>query len=431
MAIYDDLKNIEEEILKCMSCGNCQAVCPIYKETMGEAGVARGKIKLAKGLLEGKVEYTDKMQEILSLCLTCRACAANCPCGVQPEKIILATRAAMVKKKGLHPLKRSIFGVLERPKLFRIGLKTGSKFQGLGMKKVEGKNFASPRLPIGLDMRRVIPRFASKTLIDELPKVNTPNKKPKYKAAFFTGCMNNYIYTDTGKAVVNVLLANNVEVIIPEKQHCCGIPTLMHGDVDTAKKIAKYNTKELSKEKVDYIVTACGTCGGALAHHYLDLLEKDSGIFSTAKEISEKVYDISEFLTDVVGFKKPTEAIEERVTYHDPCHLVRGDRVVAKQPRKILKSIPKLQFIEMKKPDRCCGSAGSFSLTHYEMSSSIRNKKIADVASVEPTMLVTSCGACRMQLEDGLYQAGKDIPVRHVAQLLEMAYLDDKKNKKA
>ncbi len=426
MAIYDDLKNIENEIIKCMNCGNCQAVCPIYKETLGETGVARGKIQLAKGLLEGKLEYTDKMAEILSLCLTCRACSSNCPCGVQPEKIILATRAAMAKKKGIHPLKRRIFDVLKRPKLFKFGMAAGSKFQGMGMKKVKGKNLASPRLPIGLDMRRVIPRLADKSLIKDLPRVNKVDN-PRYKVAFFIGCVNNYIYTDVGKSVVNLLLANDCEVVIPEHQHCCGIPTLMHGDVDTAKEIAKYNLNELSKEEVDYIVTACGTCGSALSHHYLEILENEHGYINVAKKIAPKVYDISEFLVEVIDYKKPQGEVNERVTYHDPCHLVRGDKVVAQQPREILKSIPGLEFVEMSKPDRCCGSAGSFSLTHYEMSSSIRNKKTDDILSVKPTMLVTSCGACKMQLEDGLHQAGEDIPVRHVAQLLEMSYNNEKK----
>lgn len=421
MAIYDDLKNIENEIIKCMNCGNCQAVCPIYKETLEETGVARGKIQLARALLEGKLEYTDKMAELLSLCLTCRACGANCPCGVQPEKIILATRAAMARKKGLPTLKRRIFDVLKRPKLFKFGMAAGSKFQGLGMKKVRGKNLASPRFPIGLDMRRVIPRLADTPLIKELPRVNKVDN-PRCRVAFFTGCVNNYIYTDVGKSVVNVLLANDIEVVIPEHQHCCGIPTLMHGDLDTAKEIAKYNLNQLSKENVDYIVTACGTCGSALSHHYLDILGNVSGYINVAKKIGPKVYDISEFLVDVIDYKKPQGEVKERVTYHDPCHLVRGDRVVAKQPRKILKSIPGLEFIEMSKPDRCCGSAGSFSLTHYEMSSSIRNKKTDDIISVNPTILVTSCGACKMQLEDGLHQAGKDIPVVHVAQLLEKSY---------
>ena len=101
MSYYDLLETINAEIAKCMKCGNCQAVCPIYKEDMAEWSVARGKIKLAKDLLEGRLDYTPRIEEIFSLCLTCQACAENCPCGVRPDKIILATRAAIARAKGL------------------------------------------------------------------------------------------------------------------------------------------------------------------------------------------------------------------------------------------------------------------------------------------------------------------------------------------
>ncbi|MEW6623456.1 MAG: (Fe-S)-binding protein [Bacillota bacterium] len=424
MALYADLRNIEEDIIKCMNCGNCQAVCPIYKETLKESGVARGKIQLAKALIDGKLDYTDKMEEILSLCLTCKACAANCPCGVHPDKIILAARAAMVKKKGLHPLKRRIFGVLKKPKLFRLGMNIGSFLQGLGLKRIKGKNLASARFPLGLDMRRVIPPLASKSFIEQSRQIKKVDK-PKYKAAFFAGCVNNYVYTDVAEAVVDVLLANNVEVIVPQDQHCCGIPILMHGDVDTAKEIAKYNLNQLGKEQVDFIITACGTCGGALKYHYVDLLKEEDGYNSLAHKISDRVYEVSEFMVEVLDFRKPGGKVEARVTYHDPCHLVRAKKVVAAQPREVLKSIPGIELVEMAKPDRCCGSAGSFSLTHYEMSGLIRDKKIDAVLAAKPTMVVTSCGACRMQLEDGLHQAGVDIPVRHVAQVLAEAYRNE------
>jgi len=76
----------------------------------------------------------------------------------------------------------------------------------------------------------------------------------------------------------------------------------------------------------------------------------------------------------------------------------------------------------MKKPDRCCGSAGSFSLTHDALSSKIRDKKIADILAVSPDMVLTSCGACRMQIEEGLYHAGCATPAHHVAELLASAY---------
>jgi len=420
VTFYDSLKNAEEEIIKCMKCGNCQAVCPIYKETLGESSVARGKVQLARALLKGELKHTRKLDELFSLCLTCKACAANCPCGVQPDKIILTARAAMVRKRGLSSAKKSIFNVIKKPGRFKLTLRAGRRLQVLGLKKIKGKNLASPRLPIGLDRRRVVPPLAEKTLIEELPRVNSVDQ-PKFKVVFFTGCINNYVYTDTGKSVVKVLNANNVEVILPENQHCCGIPIFMNGDLQTAKEIARHNITVLERENADAIITACGTCGEALGRYYSEILEDDPNFAEKARKISSKVYDVSQFLVEKVGLRQPQSTLNLRVTYHDPCHLARGMNVSA-QPRQIIKSIPGVKLVEMHSPDRCCGNAGSFSLTHYEISRKIGDKKIDDILSVKPDAAISGCGACRMQLEEGLYRRKAEIPVMHFAQLLAKAY---------
>ena len=141
-----------------------------------------------------------------------------------------------------------------------------------------------------------------------------------------------------------------------------------------------------------------------------------------------KTFDLSQYLVDVVGFRRPAAAVTGRVTYHDPCHMVRGVGVSA-QPREVIRSVPGVAFEEMKKPDRCCGSAGSFSLTHYALSSKIRDKKIADILSVMPDRVLTSCGACRMQIEEGLYHAGCAASVSYVAELLAEAYEKEEKTR--
>jgi len=414
------MKELEAEIAKCMKCGNCQAVCPIYKEDMAEWSVARGKIKLARDLLTGKLEYTDRMEQIFSLCLTCQACAENCPCGVRPDKIILATRAVMVAKKGLPAVKRAAFNLLEHPGSFRWGMRVGSKLQGVGLRKVNDSGLVKPRFPIGLDMRRVVRPLAAKSLLSQVPEVTTVDN-PRGRVVFFTGCMLNYIYTDAGQAVIDVLAANNIEVVTPKAQHCCGIPVIMNGDMETARKIARYNIDVLSGYECDAVVTHCGTGIDAWVHHYPELLADDAAYAEQARVLSAKAYDLSQYLVDVAGFRPPKKAVDTTVTYHDPCHMVRGVGVSA-QPREIIRSIPGVVFQEMKKPDRCCGSAGSFSLTHYNLSSKIRDRKIRDILSVGPDRVLTSCGACRMQIEEGLYQAGDNVPVQHVAELLASAY---------
>lgn len=414
------LARVEEEIHKCMKCGNCQAVCPVYKETNLEGGVARGKIQLAAALLKGDLEYTKSLQDKFQVCLTCKACNANCPCGVKVDEIILATRAALAKECGINLIKKVAFAALKKPGLFDFGLKLGGRLQGFGLKH-QKENIYSPRFPVGLDMRRVFPSLAKQTFRDSVQEVNKANN-PKYKVAFFTGCVTNYIYSDVGQAAVNVLTNNQVEVIVPKEQHCCGAPVLIHGDRATAKEMGKSLVKIFYKLDVDALITPCGTCGESFKHNYLELLGDDHEYGKMAKELSEKTYDISEFLIDKVKINpKKLKPVNMKVTYHDPCHLVRGMNV-SRQPRELLKMIPGLEFVEMKKPDRCCGGAGSFSLTHYDLSMNIHKAKNDDIKSTGAEALITGCGSCRMQIEDGLFQAKMNLPVLHTIELLSRAY---------
>lgn len=419
MAIYDNMKHIEEELIKCMKCGNCQAVCPVYKETLSESGVARGKIQLAAKILKREAKYTPELYKKFDLCLQCQACTANCPCGVKAHKIILAGRAELARQQMLPFAKKAAFNVLKSPKLFDFGLRMGSAFQGLAFKR-SGSGM-SPRFPIGLEMRRVMPPLADKPLRSWLPEVNkAPNSRKK--VAFFTGCVTNYIYTSVGQAVVDVLNRNGVDVIIPKEQHCCGAPALINGDVETGKAMARSHVDIFSEHDVDAIITVCGTCGGSFEQKYVELLADDPVYAAKAKAIAKKVRDISEYLVDdlKVNFAKLGN-VPMTFTYHEPCHIGRG-MGLTRQPLEMLTKIPGINYKPMKQPNRCCGGAGSFSLTNYPVSYQILKKKVDDIQGTNSTVVVTGCGSCRMQLEDGLAQEKMPHKVMHVIEVVLMAY---------
>ncbi|MDQ7096796.1 (Fe-S)-binding protein [Desulfosporosinus sp. PR] len=428
MSVYDTLDSITEELHKCMKCGNCQAVCPIYKETRREVGVARGKISLAELILSGEAEMTEGMAERFSLCTTCMACNNNCPCGVRFDKIILAARAEAVRKKGLHPVKKIAFTALKMQRLFDFGMKTGSVFQGVALKHLPHKSdrVARMRFDIGIGTEKVFPMLAKHPLRSELPEV-IQVKNPKMRVAFFTGCMINYFYTDIGKAVVDVLTENDIEVIIPRGQGCCGIPASVNGDVVSARALARRNLRAFEKKGADALVVACSSGGTAWKHVFQELLENDPEFSALAKKWSEKSYDISEFLIHKVPFKKEgLGRVNRKVTYHDPCHLNRGQGI-NKEPREILKSIPGVELIEMKEPGRCCGMAGSFSLVHPDLSVQISDRKTADIAQTKTDTVATGCPACRLQLQSGVENAGLQEQVMHTVQILAESYRAGKK----
>jgi len=128
-----------------------------------------------------------------------------------------------------------------------------------------------------------------------------------------------------------------------------------------------------------------------------------------------------------LAFKKATES-GLKVTYHDPCHLARG-MGVSLQPREIIKVIPGVELAEMKNPARCCGGAGSFSVTHYDLSMDIQKHKTNDIAGTGADLVSTGCGSCRMQLEGGLAQQGLSKRVMHTIELLDLAYQEGKQKK--
>lgn len=415
------LNDLQDALANCMKCGNCMAVCPIYKETGRESSVARGKLALMEAVLKGALPISSAFDTVMGKCLNCKSCTSKCPCGVKADELILRGRQAAVKSRGLHPIKKNVFRLLRNRQLFDFALKMGGTFGPLTFKKIPGKMAAVSRFPMpGMDASRATAPISPSPLRSQYPEV-IPVANPKMKVGFFTGCTINYMYTDVGEAVINVLKENNVEIVIPKTQHCCGTPVYVSGDIDLAKEMAKKTIETFENYQVDYIIGACGSCTEALKE-YPHWLQDDKEWQARAEKIAKKTFEISEFLVDVLDFRKDTLGpVNATVTMHDPCHMVRGLKVT-KQPRAVLKAIPGLKFVEMKDCDRCCGSGGSFSLANYELSRKINDKKVANIAGTKADIVATSCGTCRMHLQDGILQNQMNQDVVHTVQLLDKAY---------
>nr|WP_321466184.1 (Fe-S)-binding protein [uncultured Desulfobulbus sp.] len=425
---HDELAIVREELDKCMKCGNCMAVCPVYGADKIESSVTRSKIAVAEAVLAGELELDDpQVSEMLFNCLVCKSCMTNCPTKVNFDRIILALRAALVRKNGLPWLKKAIFSTLKHPKFFDAGLRVGAALQGLAFRSEKGGKAISPRspfakvgAPIGFDSDRQMPSLNITPLRDRVPEiVRAPGST--VKVAFFTGDSLNYFYPDSGKDLIDVLTANNVEVHIPKGQNCCGVPVLVHGDIETVRKLAKNNIDTFEATGCDYLITGCGSCGGAWQHDYVELLANDPIYGPKAREWAQKTYDISTFLTKVIKLRAPKGRIEKTVTYHDSCHLKKSMKVFV-EPREILKSIPGITFKEMAAPDACCGSGGSFVLSHYETSSVIGKKKAEDIKNTQADTVSTGCPACMMQLLDNVNRCGGTQDVVHYISLLAESY---------
>ena len=412
----------EKEAIKCIRCGACQNVCPIFNELRSEATVARGKVCLIRTAIKDEIEITDKFAQLISQCLLCKACVVNCPSGVQTDKLVEIARNEIVERKGLHVLKKLILRTgLKNKRLFHSSLKMGSIFQRILFRPGPGGQGMLPRLPLGLDKRRLLKPLAPKTLREKYPEV-VKVEHHKGRVAFFTGCMMNYIYTAAGSAIIEVLTKNGYEVVIPAQQHCCGTPARVNGEQDTAIEMAKANLDVFADLDVDAVITGCASCGLAVKEEYQELVEDYPQYLAKAAKLAAKMKDFSEFIAITDSWAQELGKISLSVTYHDPCHLARGQDV-RKQPRLLIDAIPGVELKELPRSEQCCGSAGSYCLDHYDISKQINDKKINDIQATGAGNLVTSCLACQMHIEDGLNRNNLgEVKCMHIAELLNKAY---------
>ena len=156
------------------------------------------------------------------------------------------------------------------------------------------------------------------------------------------------------------------------------------------------------------------------------MLADESEWAERAAAFSAKVRDISEFLMSI-PLEKPAGRIEARVTYHDPCHLRRAQKVW-QQPRALMQLIDGIDFVELPESDWCCGSAGSQLITHYETSLAVLDRKMDNLKSTGAEMIASGCPGCQMQLTTGIKRRQMDVKVVHPIVLLDQAYVREERS---
>ena len=414
---------------KCRSCGSCRAVCPIFAEIGREDSVARGKVALIRAVLDGELGLTEIFDERIQLCLNCKACIDACPNDVRVDDLILSARSGLVEAGRLPFIKRFVFRrLLRRGRLLPPVGKTAAFIQRFVLRGLPKDSPFRLLLPVvGVDRDRVFPQFARTTFLESVPEIVTSTVPQTAsgpdgtaRVAYFVGCAANLIYPESARAGVEALNRAGVDVVIPKSQGCCGTPVFNAGDFVTAREMAARNIEALRESGAEAVVTACASCGLTLKREYKELLGFEDGV-------GLPVYDLTEYLVlrggETLATGEEAEASEPsessgrvRVTYHDPCHLVRGQGVY-EEPRQILRSIPWVEFVEMRDADRCCGGGGSFSLSHYDLSKAVGRRKVEAIRDADVDIVATECQACVMQLSDMLAQAGVDVAVVSVAEL--------------
>ncbi|GBD10236.1 Lactate utilization protein A [Candidatus Thermoflexus japonica] len=404
-------------LLSCIRCARCLPVCPTYQETLHEVQSPRGRLALLRAVEEGRLPFDETVEAHLYHCLDCRACNTVCPAGVPIGELIVAGRAAAAVQR-------------PRPWWLRLLLE-----RALGSPRAAEWAAAPLRWAWRLGLIPLARRFLHflpplRELLDLAPRPSPPVRKelarrasppaPRYRVGFFLGCVMNAVYGDVVRSSVRLLERLGCAVIVPPDQVCCGAPQDDQGLRETARRFARRNIAAFEAlGPLDAIVADCAACSGFLKE-YAHLLADDPEWADRARAFAARVRDLTEWLEAIWPEDLRPVAPGLRFTYHEPCHLshVQG---VRRPPRALLRRLQGTTFRELPDATRCCGSAGIYNLTHPAMSRRLLERKMADIAATEASVVVTANPGCMLQLEWGARRSGSAIQVRHLSEVLDAA----------
>jgi glycolate oxidase iron-sulfur subunit len=233
----------------------------------------------------------------------------------------------------------------------------------------------------------------------------------------FIGCVSDAMFPNTTASTARVLQANGCEVVIPHGQGCCGAIHYHAGSEAPALALARRNMAALNPDDFDAIIVNVAGCG-AMLKDYGHLLPGND--HELAETFVDKVRDVSEFLIEL-GPIKPTNAIHEKVVYHDPCHLCHAQGVRS-QPRQLLAMIPGLELVPLEESEICCGAAGTYNLTQPEMSERLGVRKMNHIEATGASIVATGNVGCILQIARKVRERGDHMAVVHPIDLLDRAY---------
>jgi glycolate oxidase iron-sulfur subunit len=341
---------------------------------------------------EGRLRLADSFVRHIDLCLDCRACETACPSGVE-----------LLPYPGRLALLGGLLRFYQRPSLQSLVRRSG-------LLRLFGKLGRAEAM---------LPPVDDNLFFSQLGRVFPAAGERRARVALFAGCIAQIAFSELNRATIRVLQKNGCEVVVPSGQLCCGALHVHAGDRDAARELASANLDAFLSEDFDAIIINAAGCGSTLKEYEL-LFHDDEAGRARARQFTEKVRDVTEFLTGL-GLRPPQEQMVLRVTYQDSCHLAHGQKIT-EAPRELLRGIPGVELVEMRLADHCCGSAGVYNVTQPEMAGALLEEKMQHARATGASVIATANPGCILQLRHGavLYNTGQE--VLHVIELLDRSY---------
>jgi glycolate oxidase iron-sulfur subunit len=409
-----------ERSIDCIHCGLCLPACPTYRLTGREPASPRGRIYLMRSWAEGTIEASERFAQEMDFCLVCRACETVCPAGVRFGEMMEFTREALSvarPREGREArLRRLLFGkLLVDRRALGLALAIGRLYSFAPIRAVVRR-----LLPRSLREREALfPAIPPRRARKPLSKVTPAQGARRGRVAVLRGCVAEPLRPEMGRATAEVLSRNGFEVTAPLSPACCGALHVHFGGVREGERLARETIASFEASGAEAFVVNSAGCGSVLKE-YGRLLGHDPAWMLRAESFAARVRDVSEFLVER-GFEKPASGRPHRVVYADACHLLHGQRISA-PPREVLRAIPGVALVELPDSGLCCGAAGIYSLTNFETSIELLERKVEAFRGAKPDVVAVGNPGCLLHYRAGMRRAGLSIPVVHPVEVLASAY---------
>jgi glycolate oxidase iron-sulfur subunit len=417
-----DIREADKILRACVHCGFCTATCPTYVLLGDELDSPRGRIYLIKEMLEKNARPSAEVVKHIDRCLSCLACMTTCPSGVNYMHLVDQARVK-IEQEFSRPLTermlRAVLAkVLPRPDLFRLSLQLGRLARPLA--KLLPDTMGSMPTPSLLQRIKAMLALAPRELPPREAKpgqIFAPMGPARGRVALLQGCAQSVLAPRINQAAINVLTRHGIEVVLVKDERCCGALTHHMGRDEDALECARANitawTAEAAQGGLDAILVTTSGCGTVIKD-YGYLLREDRDFASAAARVSALAKDITEYLSGLE--LKPVESRHGDivVAYHSACSLQHGQKIVS-LPKELLS---KNGFVVKDVPEShlCCGSAGTYNLLQPDLAKRLRDRKVANIATVKPDMIAAGNIGCMVQIA-----GGTSVPVVHTIELLDWA----------
>ena len=410
----------------CVKCGKCIPVCTIHQVNPDEVTSPRGFLHLLGAYQSGKLELDRTSKKIFESCFLCTNCVDVCPNDLPVDMVIEQVRNDIRKKYGIAWYKRLAFFLLRNRGIMDVLARFGYVFQSCGFKQYPQKRSQAMRNFPLIKLDRLLPSLARKSFLNSNPEII--NNGGKGKVGLFIGCLANYMYTDIGKDLLQILKALEIDVHLIKQQKCCGAPSYFTGDFDSVDSLAKFNIEYIEgfKDELDAIIIPEATCSAMIKEDYAHFFHDQPEWKARAEAIKPMIYMATDYLEKKTNLKELLAKKSKRaevVTYHDPCHA-RKMQGVWKEPRALIGQ----NFVmrEMSDPNRCCGFGGvTMQLENYKFAKAAGKPKAAMIDETKAKIVSAECSACRMQLGDALHQAKSNVIFKNPIELIAAALREE------